>query len=186
MRSASINHSIRSAPAIRCSPSPNALGRAARRSRGANAIEPPFTIQAGQRLTIPAGRYHLVRRGETEIAIARAYGVAWSRIVTVNALLEPYVLRAGQRIVIPDTEGGTSLADRAAAFTLDVDDILTGGEPALASNQAPVRPTPTPRRVPAAERRRHGADTARGRRLPLAGRRPRREAVRPRRQRRTQ
>lgn len=113
----------------------------------ANAIEPPFTIQTGQRLTIPAGRYHLVRRGETGIAIARAYGVAWSRIVAVNALLEPYVLRAGQRIVIPDTEGGTSLADRAAAFTLDVDDILTGGEPALASNQAPVRPTPTPRRI---------------------------------------
>ncbi len=113
----------------------------------ANQIDPPFTIRTGERLTIPGGRYHLVRRGETGIAIARAYGVEWSRIVTANALLEPYVLRAGQRIAIPAPPGGTSLADRAAAFTLDVDDILTGGEPALASNQAPVKPTATPRRV---------------------------------------
>lgn len=113
----------------------------------ANALEDPFAIRAGQRLTIPAGRYHLVRRGETGIAIARAYGVAWSRIIAANALLDPYVLRAGQRIVIPDTAGTPSLADRAAAFTLDVDAILTGGEPALASNQAPAKPAATPKRV---------------------------------------
>jgi lipoprotein NlpD len=117
----------------------------------ANALTPPFMIRAGQRLTIPAGRYHLVRSGESGIAIARAYGVAWSRIVEANALSEPYVLRAGQRILIPGTAAGatpiSSAAERAAAFTLDVDDILTGGEPALASNQEPARPSTTPRRV---------------------------------------
>lgn len=114
----------------------------------ANDLEPPFPIRLGQRLTIPGGRYHLVRRGETGIAIARAYGVEWSRIVAANALVEPYVLRAGQRVAIPGSPAGsTSLADRAAAFTLDVDDILTGGEPALASNQVPVKPTTTPKRI---------------------------------------
>ncbi|WP_294245455.1 M23 family metallopeptidase [uncultured Sphingomonas sp.] len=117
----------------------------------ANGLAPPFMIRAGQRLTIPGGRYHLVRSGESGIAIARAYGVAWSRIVEANALSEPYVLRAGQRILIPGTAPGTtplsSAAERAAAFRLDVDDILTGGEPALASNQEPARPSATPRRV---------------------------------------
>jgi murein DD-endopeptidase MepM/ murein hydrolase activator NlpD len=115
----------------------------------ANDLETPYSIRAGQRLQIPGGRYHQVRRGETGIAIARAYGVEWSRIVSANALVEPYVLRADQRIQIPDAPGGgkPSTSERAQAFTLDIDDILTGGEPALASNQAPAKPIATPRRV---------------------------------------
>ncbi|MDQ1156617.1 lipoprotein NlpD [Sphingomonas sp. SORGH_AS 950] len=116
----------------------------------ANGLPPPYVIRTGQKLIIPAGRFHLVRPGESGIAIARAYGVPWSRIVEANAFAEPYVLRAGQRILIPGNPVSaplSSAAERAAAFTLDVDDILTGGEPALASNQAPARPSPTPRRV---------------------------------------
>lgn len=114
----------------------------------ANGLTPPYTIRAGQRLVIPAGRYHLVRPGESGIAIARAYGIEWSRIVAANALTEPYVLRAGQRIDVPGPpRGRSSAAERAAAFRLDIDDILTGGEPAIASNQAPVKPAASPNRV---------------------------------------
>lgn len=89
----------------------------------ANALPPPFTIRPGQRLEIPGGRYHLVRAGQTGIAIARAYGVDWSRIVTANDLVEPYTLRVGMRVLIP------------------------GGEPALPRNARPARPTASPRRV---------------------------------------
>lgn len=116
----------------------------------ANALPPPYMVRIGQKLIIPGGRFHLVRPGETGIAIARAYGVPWSQIVDANALTEPYVLRAGQRVLIP---GGTvgapasTAAERAAAFSLNIDDILTGGEPALASNQAPAKPSTTPSRV---------------------------------------
>jgi len=114
----------------------------------ANGLTPPFTIRTGQVLTIPGGRYHLVRQGESGIAIARAYGVEWSRIVAANQLDEPYVLRAGQRVLIPgDPDRAPSRADRAAAFKLDIDDILTGGEPAPAPRQAPAKPVATPRRV---------------------------------------
>jgi murein DD-endopeptidase MepM/ murein hydrolase activator NlpD len=115
----------------------------------ANAIEPPYPVRAGQRLRIPGGRYHRIRSGESGIAIARAYGVEWSRIVTANALTEPYVLRAGQSIAIPGAATSTAsrAAERASAFRLDIDDILTGGEPALAANQAPVRATPRPSRA---------------------------------------
>ena len=90
----------------------------------ANGIEPPFIIQVGQQLAIPGGRYHLVRPGETGIAIARAYGVEWSRVVTENALTDPYILRVGMRVLIPG--GPQTVAERAAAFTLDVDDIEIG------------------------------------------------------------
>ena len=113
----------------------------------ANDLAPPFTIYAGQRLRIPGGRYHQVRSGETGIAIARAYGVQWSRIVAANDLVEPYILRTGQRVLIPGDTQSTSYAERAAAFRLDIDDIITGGEPALAVNQAPAKAVATPRRV---------------------------------------
>ncbi|WP_235512548.1 M23 family metallopeptidase [Sphingomonas sp. Leaf17] len=114
----------------------------------ANAIPPPFTVRVSQRLTIPGGRYHLVRSGETGIAIARAYGVEWSRIVAENQLADPYILRTGQRVAIPGTRTtGSTAAERAAAFRLDVDDILTGSQPALAVNEAPAKSVATPRRV---------------------------------------
>jgi murein DD-endopeptidase MepM/ murein hydrolase activator NlpD len=113
----------------------------------ANQLSPPFVVRPGQRLDIPAGRYHLVRAGQTGIAIARAYGVDWSRIVTANDLSEPYTLRVGMRVLIPGSATGSTAAERAAAFRLDIDDILTGSEPALAANQRPAKPTSSPRRV---------------------------------------
>ena len=116
----------------------------------ANSLAPPFAIRTGQALAIPGGRYHLVRQGESGIAIARAYGVEWSRIVTANELAEPYILRVGQRILIPDSASGNaqpSRSERAAAFKLDIDDIITGGEPTPAPSQQPVRPVAGATRV---------------------------------------
>lgn len=122
-------------------------GAAAPVIASANGLSAPYVIRTGQRLTIPPGRYYLVRQGQTGIAIARAYGIEWSRIVAANNLTEPYVLRAGQRILIPGGERPVSAAERAAAFRLDIDDIITGGEPAIAENQRPAPPSTTPRRV---------------------------------------
>ena len=113
----------------------------------ANALPPPFVIRPGQRLAIPGGRYHLVRAGQTGIAIARAYGVDWSRIVTANDLAEPYTLRVGMRVLVPGAQSSSTAAERAAAFRLDIDDIVTGGEPALAANERPARASASPRRV---------------------------------------
>ena len=114
-----------------------------------NNIAPPYVIRPGQRLDIPAGRYHEVRRGETGIGIARSYGVDWSDVVTLNRLEEPYILRAGQRILLPgaDRPSGNARQIRAAAFDLDIDDIVTGGEPALAENEAPTAPLRTASRA---------------------------------------
>lgn len=114
----------------------------------ANGLTPPYPIHTGQRLQIPGGRYHLVKPGETGIAIARAYGVPWSRVVAANELAEPYTLRAGQRIVVPREDAPpSSAAARAAAFHLDIDDIVTGSEPALAANQQPAAPSSSASRV---------------------------------------
>src|SRR3546814_17458459 len=73
------------------------LGASSEAIARANNIPPPFIIRIGERLSIPGGRYHRVKSGETGIAIARAYGVSWSKVVAGNELEEPYVL---QRIEI--------------------------------------------------------------------------------------
>ena len=133
----------------------DSLGQIAQRSgagvaaiAAANDIDPPYVIHPGMRLTIPGGRYHTIRRGETGIAIARAYGVDWSRVATLNRLQEPYILRTGQRLLLPsDAEvASMSRAERAAAFNIDIDDIITGGEPALAANESTTPPVATARR----------------------------------------
>lgn len=142
------------------------LGAGADVIADANGLSPPFTIRPGRQLRIPGGRYHLIRPGESGIAIARAYGVKWADIVAANRLDEPYTLRAGQRILIPgggrDRPPPQSLADRAAAFKIDLGDIATGGgEPAIADGDAPPRAAtgvrgPLPSAVPIATPPRFG------------------------------
>ncbi|TZG25020.1 M23 family metallopeptidase [Sphingomonas montanisoli] len=115
----------------------------------ANNIAPPFKILAGQKLKIPGGRYHRVGKGETGIAISRAYGVEWARIAQLNDLEEPYVLREGMRLVLPSSGEVARMSpqDRADAFRLDIEDLITGSEPALAVREKAKPPAPTPKRV---------------------------------------
>ncbi len=123
-----------------------------------NRLEPPFLVRPGQKLKIPASRYHLVQKGERGIAIARAYGVDWSRIAELNHLEEPYLLRAGERLLIPSAKEVTkmSMEERAKAFQIDIEDLVTGNEPALALRARPAAPVktaarPVPASVPVAE-----------------------------------
>ena len=116
-----------------------------------NDLAPPYTLVPGQRLRIPAGLYHRVAAGETGIGIAHAYGADWGEIVTINALTEPYILRVGQRLRLPAdarplTPKQVDVATRAAAFSLDIDDIATGSQPALAANKAPAAASAAPRK----------------------------------------
>lgn len=110
-----------------------------------NNLSPPFLIRLGQKLRIPAGRWHHVRAGETGIAIARAYGVEWERISALNQLEQPFILRVGQRLLLPsETEvANMTMEQRAAAFSLDIEDLISGGEPALAERESPARPSST-------------------------------------------
>jgi murein DD-endopeptidase MepM/ murein hydrolase activator NlpD len=115
----------------------------------ANGLSRPFTIREGQTLRIPAGRFHTVKSGETGIAIARAYGVEWNRVIALNELTDPYVLRSGQRLLIPSKVEVAEMtpAQRAAAFRIDIGDLISGGEPAPAANKAPARPVRTATRT---------------------------------------
>ncbi|MES2495380.1 MAG: peptidoglycan DD-metalloendopeptidase family protein [Pseudomonadota bacterium] len=114
-----------------------------------NKIPAPFKILVGQKLKIPGGRYHKVGKAETGIAIARAYGVDWVRIAQLNELEEPYILREGQRLQLPSRKEVADMSpnDRSAAFRLDIEDLISGSEPALATRETPSAPVLTPRPV---------------------------------------
>ncbi|WP_242127853.1 M23 family metallopeptidase [Sphingobium sp. Sx8-8] len=124
----------------------NRTGAGAQIIAQANGLQPPYALREGQKLRIPAGRYHQVAEGETGIAIAAAYGVPWSRIVEINRLGEPFVLHKGRRLLLPDDapRRAPTMEERAAAFHIDIDDVLTGGQPATPAG----KPTPAPSRVP--------------------------------------
>ncbi|MDB5700067.1 MAG: hypothetical protein JWL66_266 [Sphingomonadales bacterium] len=90
-------------------------------------------------ITIDGKRFHNVTTGDTGIAIARAYGIPWSRVIAANAMAEPYVIKQGQRLLLPANDVPTMEA-RAKAFHLNIDDILTGGEPAVPTQTFVVGP----------------------------------------------
>ena len=103
----------------------------------------------------PEGRFHVVKAGETGIAIARAYGLTWRDLIALNKLQEPFVLRVGQRLRLtpvltpsPRPAPPQTLEQRARAFDITIDDVMTGGQPAA---KGPVpraaggeRPAPLP------------------------------------------
>lgn len=102
----------------------------------ANNLRPRYPLRAVDRLQIPCELYQKVGSREMGIAIARAYGVVWAGIGTVIALQPPYTLQVGQNLLLPSTASDSSTPTeitsemRAATFNLDIDDIVTGGQPA--------------------------------------------------------
>ncbi len=113
----------------------------------ANGLVDPYIIRIGRELVIPGGRYHQVNAGETGIAIARAYGAPWKEVVSLNKLEEPFILRVGQKIRLParlpENPGSMTMEQRAAAFQLDIDDIVTGGQPATTEVATATTPEPS-------------------------------------------
>lgn len=122
----------------------NKTGAGATAIANANNLTRPYAIRPGARLQIPGGLYHRVGVGETGIAIARAYRSVWADIVALNALQPPYTLQVGQNVLLPSTTNmGKRLGPltpelRAAAFNINIDDIVTGGS---AAGTASVLPT---------------------------------------------
>jgi len=71
----------------------------------ANHLRPPYALRVGQRLVLPQGRIHTVRRGEFLALIGNRYGVDAFSIARINAIRAPYTIFPGQKLRIPRTVG---------------------------------------------------------------------------------
>jgi len=78
----------------------------------ANRLRPPYHLKAGQRVVLPRGRQHAVRRGETLYGIARRYDANPYALARANGLTPPYEIRAGQTLDLPGA-GGVPAAETA-------------------------------------------------------------------------
>jgi len=77
----------------------------------ANNLQPPYRVQAGQVLTLPRTRQHIVQQGETLYSVARRYGVEAASLATLNHIDPPYIIKLGQPLVLPpQVAAGTQVA----------------------------------------------------------------------------
>ena len=68
-----------------------------------NGLQPPYRLDVGQRLRLPASRGHVVVGGDTVYGLSQRYGVDMSALVRLNRLPAPYRLKVGQTLQIPST-----------------------------------------------------------------------------------
>ncbi len=114
-----------------------------------NGLTEPYALRIGQELALPGGIAHRVGKGESGIAIARAYGVSWAEVVQLNSIQYPYVLVEGQNLLLPapkPVDAGSldpTPEQYAAQFSLNIDDIVTGGEPAAVDIARPSSSSPS-------------------------------------------
>ncbi|MDB5358762.1 MAG: hypothetical protein JWO51_59 [Rhodospirillales bacterium] len=77
----------------------------------ANNLQPPYKVQAGQVLTLPRTRQHIVQQSETLYSVARRYGVEAASLATINHIDPPYTIKLGQPLVLPpQVAAGTQVA----------------------------------------------------------------------------
>lgn len=66
-----------------------------------NNIAPPYELNAGQRLKLPAPRYYSVRPQDSLYQISRMFDVSVTDIARTNNLSAPYTLTPGQKLRMP-------------------------------------------------------------------------------------
>lgn len=74
----------------------------------ANRLEPPYRLRAGQTLTLPQVRTHLVRSGDTLYSVSRQYGVDVATLAEANHLQAPFTIRTGTVLMLPPAVGAPS------------------------------------------------------------------------------
>lgn len=68
-----------------------------------NRLRPPYNLNVGQILRLPAAKYHVVEKGDTLYSLARRYNVDVTSLSRSNNIAAPYTLTVGQKLVLPDS-----------------------------------------------------------------------------------
>lgn len=70
-----------------------------------NNLQPPYSLNPGQRIRLPGGQFHTVQRGETLYSISRSFGADLSVMAQANDIQPPYTISVGQSLRIPPRTG---------------------------------------------------------------------------------
>jgi len=73
-----------------------------------NNLQAPFTLHVGQRIVLPRGKIHTVKRGDTLNQIALNYDVDSYELARLNGLRPPYVIRVGETLALPGNADATT------------------------------------------------------------------------------
>jgi murein DD-endopeptidase MepM/ murein hydrolase activator NlpD len=72
----------------------------------ANRLAPPYALQVGQRLSVPAVRVYVVAPGDTVTAVSQRFEAPVGDVIRLNALKAPnFGIYAGQRLALPGKVG---------------------------------------------------------------------------------
>lgn len=74
----------------------------------ANSLRPPYNLNVGQNLRLPAAQYHIVKKGDTLYSIAREHNVDVASLTRKNNLEAPYTLYVGQKLALSGSVSGSS------------------------------------------------------------------------------
>jgi len=113
----------------------------------ANRLEPPYGLRAGQTLTLPQVRTHLVRTGDTLYSISRQYGVDVATLAETNHLEAPFTIRTGTTLVLPPAAAASPTPASAPAPAVPgrpAEVAVTELPPPSPSVGAPARSPPPP------------------------------------------
>lgn len=68
-----------------------------------NNLRPPYHLQTGARVLLPAPATYRVRQEDTLYSISRLFDTSVTDLARLNNLQPPYVIKAGQEVRIPST-----------------------------------------------------------------------------------
>ena len=69
----------------------------------ANSLKAPYRLIIGQRIILPRGQEHTVRKGDTLSALSRTYKVNMYDLARANTIKSPYTIYVGQKLRLPGT-----------------------------------------------------------------------------------
>lgn len=81
-----------------------------------NGIAPPYTINTGQRLKLPAPREYRVEQGDSLYRLSRMFGMSMTDLARQNNLSAPYTLQAGQNLKV--SRNSTPAVVQTASYTI--------------------------------------------------------------------
>jgi murein DD-endopeptidase MepM/ murein hydrolase activator NlpD len=67
----------------------------------ANHLAPPYPLEPGKVIYLPAPNIHVVERGETFYSISRRFNVDTRSLALMNALPRPWIVYPGDEILLP-------------------------------------------------------------------------------------